>query len=187
MEPRICFSFSVNLKDQPAMRRSILSTVASLCDPVGLVAPFLLLGKMELQEMCKNGAGWDDPLSDRPKPQWEQWKRLAYNVVILHGDLERLSKQNFHFSDASLNGSGQCTYMRLINEAKHVCCILVMVKVTTQPRLEPTAAVDSVAVSRMLREELDCAFWTDSMVLLGCINNQAYNYNVQTQNKTNDT
>lgn len=53
-----CFSFSVNLKGQPATHRGILSPVASLYDPLAhRVTPFLLLGKRVLEEMCKNGAG----------------------------------------------------------------------------------------------------------------------------------
>lgn len=39
------FTFCINLKDQPSTRRSVLSTVAPLYDPLGLVAPFLQMGK----------------------------------------------------------------------------------------------------------------------------------------------
>lgn len=52
-------------------------------------------------------------------------------------------------------------------------------KLTTIPRLELTAAVVSVTVSNMLREQLGCAnakayFWTDSKVVLSYINNNAF-------------
>lgn len=40
-----CFTFKVALKDQPATRRGILSAVASIYDPLGFVAPYLLNGK----------------------------------------------------------------------------------------------------------------------------------------------
>ena len=51
-------------------------------------------------------------------------------------------------------------------------------KITTIPRLELTAAVVSAKVSEMVQEELHYAnlkqyFWTDSKVVLGCINNDA--------------
>lgn len=62
------FKFRVYPKDQPATQRGILSTVASLYDPLGFVAPFLLTGKMVLQEMCRHGTGWDDPLHSELQP-----------------------------------------------------------------------------------------------------------------------
>ena len=45
------------------------------------------------------------------------------------------------------------------------------------PRLELTAAVISVKLSKIIREELDVKFqkvfyWTDSMSVLKCINNE---------------
>lgn len=58
-----CFKFEVQLKDQPTSRRGILSTVASVYDPLGLVAPVVLSGKKILQEVCKCGSEWDDSLS----------------------------------------------------------------------------------------------------------------------------
>ena len=66
-------SFKVTLDERPATRRGILSTVASVFDPLGFLAPFLLLGKKVLQEMCKKGIGWDEPLPEELKPRWESW------------------------------------------------------------------------------------------------------------------
>lgn len=52
--------FLIFLKDQPATRRGILSTIASVFDPLGLIAPFLLIGKKVLPEMCRHGISWDE-------------------------------------------------------------------------------------------------------------------------------
>ena len=54
-------------------RRGILSTVAPVYDPLGFLAPFVLTGKQLLQEMCKQGAGWDDPLTEELQSRWERW------------------------------------------------------------------------------------------------------------------
>ena len=51
------FSFNNTLKEQPATRRGILSTVASIYDPLGFLAPYILTGKRILQEMCRQGTG----------------------------------------------------------------------------------------------------------------------------------
>ena len=100
-----------------------------------------------------------------------------------------------HFSDASTTGYGQCTYLRLKNERGDIHCVLLMgkarvspLKVTTIPRLELTAAVVSVAVSNMLKEELGYCnveefFWTDSKVVLGYINNDARRFHTFVANR----
>ncbi|XP_039546986.1 uncharacterized protein LOC120492801 [Pimephales promelas] len=197
------FRFRVNLKDQPATRRGILSVVASLFDPLGFLAPFLLKGKAILQEMCVNGMGWDDPLPDSLRPRWEHWKADLANLekievprCIVPAGFQRITKREIHhFSDASTKGYGQCSYLRLENEQGDVHCSLLMaksrvapLKVTTIPRLELTAAVVSVAVNDMLKEEMNLAdaeayFWTDSQVVLGYINNEARRFHTFVANR----
>ena len=130
----ICFEIS--LKEQPLTRRGTLSTVASLYDPLGLVAPVVLIGKRVLQAMCRSGIGWDDPMPDDLKPRWEQWL----------SELEQLKDMRIprcyhsasfgqpvvveihHFSDASEMGYGQCSYLRLVNREGEVHCCLIFAK-----------------------------------------------------------
>ena len=195
--------FAVSLKKQPMTRRGILSTVASLYDPLGFVAPVILQGKRILQEMCRNKMGWDDVIPPDLKPRWEQWLDQLEQLEPItiprcyHPDNfgEPVRVELHHFSDASMNGYGQCTYLRLINEKGEVHCCLVFAKarvtptkVITIPRLELTAAVVSVKVSSMLKEELDYKdihefFWTDSMVVIGYINNEARRFHTFVANR----
>ena len=69
-----CFGFSIVLKDQPLTRRGVLSTVASVYDPLGFLAPLVLRAKKILQDVCQKGISWDDPLPEELRPRWEQWK-----------------------------------------------------------------------------------------------------------------
>ncbi|XP_049318702.1 uncharacterized protein LOC125780534 [Astyanax mexicanus] len=196
------FFFKVTLDEKPATRRAVLSTVASVFDPLGFLAPFLLLGKKVLQEMCQRGIGWDEPLPTELKPRWESWLSDLENLQKLHiprcfipeemGKVQRTELH--HFSDASTHGYGQCSYIRVVGEDK-VHCSLVMgkarvapTKVVTIPRLELTAAVVSAAVSSMLKEELELKidqeyFWTDSQVVLGYINNEARRFHIFIANR----
>lgn len=200
---RDCFQFGVCLKEQPVTRRGILSTIASLYDPLGFLAPFILRGKKILQEVCRQGIGWDDTLSFELQPRWECWKRDLSNLkkVILprtyappeFGKVKEVELH--HFSDASTSGYGQCSYLRLKNEREDVHVALAMaksrvspIKITTIPRLELTAAVVSVSVSRILKEELRYTditefFWTDSKVVLGYINNEARRFHTFVANR----
>ena len=66
--------FRIELKDKPLSRRAILSTVSSIYDPLGLIAPFILTGKRILQELCRSGVSWDDELPEEIRPRWEKWR-----------------------------------------------------------------------------------------------------------------
>ena len=69
----IHFSFSPN--DKPPTRRGILATVASLYDPLGLIAPFILTGKHILQQACDKGTQWDDVIPAELLHLWQAWKK----------------------------------------------------------------------------------------------------------------
>ncbi|XP_043977226.1 uncharacterized protein LOC122833589 [Gambusia affinis] len=104
------FQFQVVVKEHPLSRRGVLSTVASIFDPLGLVAPFVLLGKQILQQMCRDKADWDAPLSSELKPRWESWLSDVKNLAdvkidrcYLPKDFKEVQKYELHyFSDASV-------------------------------------------------------------------------------------
>ncbi len=196
------FSFKVALDKKPATRRGILSTVASVFDPLGFLAPFLLLRKKVLQEMCQRGIEWDDPLPKELMPQWTSWLNELKNLKNLQiarcfapehlGTDQRIELH--HFSDARSHGYGQCSYIRVLSEDKVHCSFVIgkarvaLTKIVTIPRLELTAVVISSAVSSMLKEELELKidqeyFWTDSKVVLGYINNEARRFHVFIMNR----
>ncbi|XP_063740237.1 uncharacterized protein LOC134864868 [Eleginops maclovinus] len=196
------FAFNVVLTEKAATRRGILSTVASVYDPLGFLAPYLLNGKRVLQEMCRQGVGWDEPIPPELKPKWEAWlqdlqslQKIEIPRCFIPETLGTVRKiELHHFSDASTNGYGQCSYIRVVADEK-VHCALVMgkarvapIRVTSIPRLELTAATVSAAVSNTLREELELEidrefFWTDSQVVLGYIKNEARRFHVFVANR----
>ena len=191
------FKFRIELRDRPSTRRGILSTVSSIYDPSGLK------GKQILQQMCKDKLDWDSPLPESLRPQWEKWRQDILNLEQL--EIQRCFKpQDFgqiqaselhHFSDASVEGYGQCSYLRVVNTSNQVHCSFVVgkarvvpLKQVTVPRLELTAATISVRVSEFLRQELSYKnvkeyFWTDSDIVLGYINNDAKRFHVFVANR----
>ena len=90
-----------------------------------------------------------------------------------------------YFSDASVEGYGQCSYLRLINEHDQVDRSFVVgkarvtpLKHKTIPRLELAAATTSARMNEFVRNEVEYPeiqefFWTDSRVVLAYINNEA--------------
>ncbi|XP_022804737.1 uncharacterized protein LOC111341954 [Stylophora pistillata] len=198
--------FRIIMQDKPPTRRGILSTVSSVFDPLGLVAPFILGGKQILQELCRDGIGWDDEVPDKLKSEWEKWRaelpaleKLRVPRCHKPQDFDEVKNAELHhFSDACQNGYGQCSYIRLVCEENRVHCSLVMgksrvtpLKPVTIPRLELTAAVVSSKISCMLRKELDYTqmkevFWTDSKTVLGYINNYARRFHVFIGNRVQE-
>nr|XP_043899053.1 uncharacterized protein LOC122780247 [Solea senegalensis] len=199
---RDAFSFNVVRTEKAATRRGILSTVASVYDPLGFLAPYLLNGKRVLQEMCKQGMGWDEPVPPELKSRWEAWlhdleslQKIEIPRCFIPETLGTIQKiELHHFSDASNNGYGQCSYIRIVAD-EQVHCTLVMgkarvapIRVVSIPRLELTAATVSASVSNTLREELELEidqefFWTDSQVVLGYIKNEARRFHVFVANR----
>ena len=100
-----------------------------------------------------------------------------------------------YFSDASEEGCGQCTYLRLINEQGEVHCSFIVgkgrvtpLRHTTIPRLELAAATISAKMSDFVRNELEYkeireCFWTGSQTVLGYVNNDAKRVHVYVANR----
>ena len=197
------FKFRIEMKDTPVTRRGILSTVSSIFDPTGLISPFLLTGRKILQDICRDGHSWDDELPEDIETRWRQWREELLTLANLsiqrcykpEGFGEVQKAEIHHFADASLNGYGMCSYLRLIDSNEQVCSSLVTSKsrVTpsrpiTIPRLELTAARLAAKVSRFLDKELHYKeikhyFWIDSKVVLGYIRNETRRFHMYVANR----
>jgi hypothetical protein len=77
---QLCFTSNINIK--PFTRRGILSTVAQVYDPIGLVSPFTLLGKNILQETCRLGLDWDDPIDTQLTTRWKDWIQQLVVLIV---------------------------------------------------------------------------------------------------------
>ena len=197
------FQFRIVLQDKPLTRRGILSTISSVYDPLGFLAPVTLTGRQILQSLCRDRSDWDDPVPASLRSKWERWRSSLQHLEKLkiqryykpHTFGELTSVQLHHFSDASDHGYGQCSYLRLTDDTGQVHCSFVMGKArvtplrpVTIPRLELTAVLLSARVSASLREELEYdqitkVFYTDSQVVLGYIKNDARRFHVFVANR----
>ena len=198
--------FNVNISSmepQTPNRRRVLSIIASLYDPLGCIAPFILNGKLILQSMCKEDVKWDEPLPDHLLPRWNKWLEdlsLLESVNIprcfVPKELSNITRRELHhFSDASTIGYGQCTYLRQIAANGDIHCSLVIgkarvapLKIVTIPRLELTAALLSVKISKMLRScfkyHIDEEYyWTDSTIVLSYMQNDSKRFHVYVANR----
>lgn len=186
------FKFKLDVKPQSCTRRGMLSITSSVYDPMGFLAPVVLSAKIMQQELCRRGCKWDDTIPQDILGKWKRWVEdlesldvFTVDRCIKPGDFGELKHvQLHHFADASMNGYGTVTYIRMLNKEKriHIAFLLGKARVTplkavTIPRLELTAAVLATKVDAMLKEELniqleDSVFWTDSTAVLKYLNNQ---------------
>ena len=100
-----------------------------------------------------------------------------------------------HFSDTSLAGYGQCSYLRLLNKNNQAYCSFLtgkarvtLLKLITVHRLESQAAVVSIKISQWLLKELGYQdvsefFWTLIRVVIGYINNETKRFHTLVANR----
>ena len=89
LKDEIEFDFSrmaIENGEEQHTKRSILSTLARLFDPLGLISPTAVPRKVLFQELCKDKLGWDDPVSMEKSIKWKAWQQdLGYvkSIVLL--------------------------------------------------------------------------------------------------------
>ncbi|PIK56556.1 hypothetical protein BSL78_06524 [Apostichopus japonicus] len=199
------FAFKVSCEDKSFTHRGILSTVNSLYDPLGLVAPVTLHGKVLVRELTSGRVDWDAPLSPDKEEEWNQWRDSlqalqqlsvprCYTKVSLSSTRR---KELCIFADASEKAIGAVAYLRATdNEGNpHVGFVMGKSKLAprpahTIPRLELCAAVLATEMFELINEEIEVKFdavkfFTDSRVVLGYINNTSKRFYVYVANRVN--
>ncbi|XP_055539263.1 uncharacterized protein LOC129726499 [Wyeomyia smithii] len=140
--------------DHMPTKREVAKVVWSLFDPLGLIAYFLVHGKIFIQELWARGVGWDQEIPQELNGRWRQWVCLLQQLGKLRiprsyfqptHDYSRL--QIHVLADASETAYACAVYFRLetsrgievtLAEAKTKVAPL---KTLSIPRLELKAAV----------------------------------------------
>lgn len=199
------FGFQVSHEEKPFTKRGILSTVQSLYDPLGFVAPITVQGKALVRELSSKEYDWDDPLPADKQVSWRLWKESLLELEKLHIQrryvpIPLASSQRRElclFSDASTQAIAAVAYLRVTSNEKqcHVGFIMGKAKLAphpahTVPRLELCAAVLAAEMADMIRSEMDIGihavrFFTDSRIVLGYIHNTSRRFHVYVANRVN--
>ena len=173
-------------------KRNILSILASLYDPLGIVSPIVVSLKVLFQQLCVEKRAWDEEINGDERKQWEVWVRQLKRVQqisiprCVHGMKSESAKYSLHgFADASLKA--YCAVIYFVCESPEGVTVTLLasktrvapVKTQTIPRLElmagRTLALLMDTVKRALETELELDYvrmWTDSKTVLSWINNK---------------
>ena len=116
------------MKDRPPTRSGILSVVSSTYDPLKFIAPLILSAKAILHDLCQKGLHWDDRIPHEDLVRWHDWLKelpklepFAVERCLKPTNFGRIVSSQLHtFSDASGEGYGAVSYLRVVNEAKDV-------------------------------------------------------------------
>ncbi|XP_070143305.1 uncharacterized protein [Drosophila kikkawai] len=179
-----CFKFQVNFEIPPTFtKRTILSSIARLFDPLGLIAPVIISGKLILKEvtMAKktqdNGArtalDWDDEV---PKALAERWQAFRDGLLgidclsiqrwIHYSPGSIVSAQLHAFCDGSSTSYAATTYLRLEhgNGACYVSLLAAKSKVTpTKPLTIPRTELSGAVLAVKLVKWLTSARWLNDL------------------------
>ncbi|XP_062703696.1 uncharacterized protein LOC134286141 [Aedes albopictus] len=177
------FDFSVTVKDQPPTKRLILSAIAQLYDPLGVISPVVVEAKVLMQNLWLQTLGWDDVVSPDLQLRWTQFCEQLPHLTNFR--LERFafasgfqSAELHCFADSSETAYGACIYVRSEAADGHVQVSLLASKSrvaplssTNIPRLELCAALLASRLYEKIVNALDMEFqasffWSDSTIVL---------------------
>ena len=145
---------------QLATKREMLRVV-SIFDPLGFTSPFVLLAKLQLQELWSYQQGWDEPLTTEEADRWAAWMeelpRLSdIKLPRWYGVQEAVPlRRDLHvFCDGSEKAFGAVAYLRYEYSDEAIHCSFVTSKCRVAPlkklsivRLETQAAVLAVRLA----------------------------------------
>ncbi|XP_039299275.1 uncharacterized protein LOC120355056 isoform X1 [Nilaparvata lugens] len=164
-------------------KRELLSCIASIFDPLGLISPVVILPKMLFQKLWPLKLDWDQKLPPDLLADWLAILQELPNIsnitiprCILAPEPDAILELHA-FADASVTAYGVCIYVRsTTSQGVHVCLLTAKSKLAslrpllTIPRLELQAAL---LASRLVNKIISASrisfsgvfLWTDSKIV----------------------
>ena len=65
-------------------KRNVLSFGAKFFDPVGWIAPIIVVARIYYQKICKGKFGWDDAIKDEMQQQWVKYLQALSEIKSIH-------------------------------------------------------------------------------------------------------
>lgn len=172
-------------KDSRITKRTVLSAIAQIYDPLGLLGPILIVAKQIMQQLWSLNIEWDESLPQELHSRWKQYRSSLNQLSELQ--IPRCVKPQgrklniFGFSDASERAYGACIYGVTSSEdgdhQSYLICAksrVAPLKTVTLAKLELCAALLLAKLYRTIGEaigdKIDKAYlWTDSTIVINWI------------------
>ena len=179
---------------QTITKRAILSCIAKVWDPIGLLSPFTIQHKIQMQNLWTRGLEWDAIL---PEDEHTFWQNLIDSLnTVMNCQMDRSLKpvnaigspQLHGFSDGGEQAYGCCVFLRWqLNDNSYECCFVAgkafvtPLKRKTIPRIELmgcqilTRLVNTIesALTTKLSSKI---FWCNSTTAMKWIHSNPRNF-----------
>ena len=197
------YNFQRDLKIDVFNKRRVLSVIAGIYDPLGLIGPITFWCKHFMQTLWSSGTNWDDPLSDSLSIQWAEL--YAQLISDTHFKIPRAIKDSCNFpiisfqlhgfADASVKGYACCIYVRTVYSdrsiSSHLLCSksrVAPLKQISLPRLELCACLLLAqlvykVVNAVTYNFSELYFYSDSTIALHWIHQQSSRWKVFVANR----
>ena len=160
-------------------KREVLRESSKIYDPLGILTPVTIRAKILMQELWKEGYGWDEPLPQELQAKWLSLSndlQAATRITFPRRYFPSLStwppNTSLHvFVDASVKAYGATAYITYGSEISLVMAKsrVAPLKKLTLPQLELMAAVLGARLSSYLQTHLQVSnvyLWSDSQIVL---------------------
>jgi hypothetical protein len=183
----------------------MLSDVAKIYDPLGLISPVTVTLKICLQDVWRLNLWWDDELPPEATKNFLDWRaelpRIRTYTIPRCVTLPNLASAQIHvFCDASQVAYGAVLYIRAIaldGEVKTTMLTsktkVAPLKTQSIPRLELCAALLGTRLVNSVKEslqglniEFEVYAWTDSEVVLQWLNSHSGRWQTYVANRTSE-
>lgn len=172
----------------PITKRIVIADISRLFDPLGWIAPSIIIAKIFIQKLWLTGLGWDDKLNEVLVDEWCTYRKELADLTKIEVPRWMSSRSDdiiteLHgFSDASKAAYSAVVYLRGVDAKGEVHTTLIVAKTRVAPikqisipRLELCGAV---LVSKLLLESAEVLgipknnirAWTDSTIVLAWLN-----------------
>ncbi|XP_072403142.1 uncharacterized protein [Diabrotica undecimpunctata] len=187
----LSYSIDSNVTPKIITKRSILSGIAQIFDPLGLLSPSIIKVKILMQLLWLEKLDWDEGVPLHIQSEWLSFRdqlhelnklQIQRNVVLPNSVLIEMHG----FCDASEVAYGAAIYIRSVDKKGNIFINLLCakskvapVKKLSIPRLELSGALILSRLSKMVITSLNIQFnkiflWSDSTITLGWIKTSSH-------------
>ena len=184
-------------------KRMLLSQLNGIYDPLGLISPFIIKGKILLRFLWLSDSkiDWDEEISEEMRLKWINFFKEMFELsnVLFHRSVKPVNAVKnpilIIFSDASKEAYGACCYIRWeISDGRYNSSLLLSkskiapAKAITIVRLELLAAVISKRLRVTIEKECRYIFdqvihVVDSEIVRAMIQRESYGFNTFTSTR----
>lgn len=198
------YSIPIAPKSSTVTKRTMLSSIAQIFDPLGLLGPVIISAKILMQRLWQLQIDWDQSVPLEIHTKWTEYQAELQALNHLKIPRKIINKSvdsdiEIHgFSDACQEAYGACIYIRCSNRdgthSTQLICSksrVAPLKNISLPRLELCGALLLAQITSRVKEVLNIDikktyYWTDSTVVLNWISSSSRKWNTFVANRVGE-